>query len=184
MAQPKRHEAEASATSPERATLATAFAKHVERQAATAALARAIGPAQQAVWAAVNAVDAADPALARQEAVKHLVAVARGAAGPAPLSPRDTRIAQAAAQDELEVARAVLAKIQEEHRELSAWPSFSWGKLQEAAHAVLRVESGPDKGSITPAMCTAAAAALMADPDARVEIGWASLSTPLPPDRR
>jgi len=172
------------AVSRERRALAEAFAGNAAQVAAAEALARAIDPAQRAVWAALDAVDDADPEAARRAGVKHLMDVARGIDSQAPRSALETRVALAAAQDELEVRRAVLAKIQEEHQDLSAWPSRTWGKLQEAANAVLRVESGPDKQSITSAMCTATVAALIADPAAPVTIGWASWSTPLPPDRR
>jgi hypothetical protein len=128
------------AASPARAALAEAIARRDEVAAEIAALRNSVEATTEIVQRTRTARDEAEAALqrAKQDAADHIVAQARGDAGPAPVSVREARAAFEAAGDEVESAEAALAELK---RQLDARQQFAdlpERRVAEAAAAVLR----------------------------------------------
>jgi hypothetical protein len=111
--------------SPERAALATAIAKRDEAMAQASARTTAIEGLQSKTWALQEAIEKAEKAveIAKAAAAAHLVAKARGNAGPAPKTVAQARADLLALQDELEAAQSARGLLEAEQQAPSLFSS-------------------------------------------------------------
>ena len=125
--------------SAERAALATAVTGLAEHNARLAATKAALDQVQERVYAARRRHEAAEAAVAKAkaDAVTHLVDVAAGRAGEAPVTVRDARRAAEDAADELETLRAATTRLETELRGLQDARTFREMAARRAAAAVL-----------------------------------------------
>ena len=132
--------APAPTLSPERTALAAAIEKHAAYLAECDAASRAEGLAEDVVYRARRAVDAARPAVeqAQAEAGRYLVAKAQGTAGEAPRTIRQARDALTDAEDTLEAAIAARDAVKAEVARLTT--SWTDTAVTRAAKAVLQAE--------------------------------------------
>ena len=103
--------------SPQREALAEAVARHTTAARLVPAIKGEFAAADEAVYDAQDAVERTSPAVAEAQANagRHRVAVALGAAGPAPQSVSDARAAAQEALDAHAAALAARAALDEQH---------------------------------------------------------------------
>lgn len=127
---------------PARQVLAEAIAAHRAAQADHAATLAAVEAAEQAVLDARELHDAAEAAVAAapQEAADHAQALARGNAGPAPVSTRERREALLDAVDVLTAARSARDLLRERIPADAQRVALAEGRCKAAAVDVMRNE--------------------------------------------
>ena len=128
---------------PERAALAAAIAEVTELRTKLAATETAIGTAHPAVWAAVEALDAAPELVerAKANAATFLQERARGLAPVPPQTIREARNLVADAEDALDAARAAVTALEAELDSIKGHLPTAEETVRRAARAVLHAEA-------------------------------------------
>ena len=128
---------------PEREALAHAIAAHAEAVATASGMARAIHNADQAVYAARDAVGRAEAAVneSRDVLVAHLVVTASGGISAAPRSVREARDALDDAKGALDAARGARDALQGRLPDAQGRVRMKATLLSDAAHAVIASEA-------------------------------------------
>ncbi len=134
---------EAAELSPERTALADAIVYVTELRAQLLATHTAIDTAQPAVWAAIEALDAAPEVVerAKANAAIYLQEQARGLSPVPPQTIREARNLVADAQDALDAARAAMTALEAERASLQSRMPMAEEAVRRAARRVLHAEA-------------------------------------------